>query len=154
MKNYIFLLLILVSSCASRYIKYDRHKLIKKYSSKYKTFVDKKEVNLKNTYLDKNNIKNVYIDKHKKKLIINQFKPVALMELKNLKLDSLITGNKLKKNTKIQLILIDGVPLSEHMIKKTKIDIHAIKSINLINFETSCKDGEILLITTKDKQVK
>jgi len=149
-------LLIFTFGCATRNIKYDRNKILKKYSTEYKIFVDNQKIDLENIYLDKDNIKNVRIDKRTKELKITQLKLTELFEIKNLKLDSLFPNRNITTERKIDLIIIDGIPLNDSLKEKTKIDLNAIKSILILTQEKMnnsifCKrqDGDLLLITTK-----
>ncbi len=158
-KMRIFLLLFLLIftfSCATRNINYDRNKILQKYSAKYKMFVDNEKMDLETVFLDKDNIENIQIDKRTKELKITQLKRIELFEMKNFKLDSLFPDRKIEKKIKIGLIIIDGIPLTDSLKEKTKIDLNSIKEISIITEEkmnnmTFCKtyDGEVLLITTK-----
>ncbi len=149
-------LLIFTFGCATRNIKYDRNKILKKYSTKYKMFVDNRKMNLENIYLDKDNIKNVRIDKRTKELKITQLKLTELFEMKNFILDSLFPNRNITTKRKIDLIIIDGIPLNDSLKEKTKIDLNSIKSISILTKEKMnnmvlCKsyDGDVLLISTK-----
>lgn len=86
--------LIFISGCSTRSIKYDREKILKKYSIDYKILIDNETSDLSTIYLDKNNIKTVQLDKKNKQLKINQINKVDLFELKNLNLDSLSSGRR------------------------------------------------------------
>lgn len=88
----LLLILAFTFGCATRNIKYDRNKILKKYSAEYKMFVDNVKMDLETVFLDKDNIKNVRIDKQTRELRITQLKPTELFELGNLNLDSLSTG--------------------------------------------------------------
>lgn len=152
----LFILLIINYGCATRNIKYDRNKIVKKYSMNYKTFVDNEKVDLENIYLNKKNIKNVRIDKKEKELNITQLKRPELFELKNLNLDSLSARRKNWDKKKIDLIIIDGTVLTDSLKNKIKIDPNAIRSFEIISQEkmnnmTLCRryEGDVLLITTK-----
>lgn len=151
----IFLLLFLLTltfSCATRNINYDRNKILKKYSTDYKMFVDDKEIDLETVYLDKNNIESVRIDKQIRELKITQLKPTKLSKIKEIFLDSLSAKNRDWGKKKIELlIVVDGVPLTDSL----KIDTNAIKSFMILSQEkmnnlTICRplDG-VILITTK-----
>ncbi|MFD1285483.1 hypothetical protein ACFQ3R_11300, partial [Mesonia ostreae] len=57
---------------------------------------------------------------------------------------------------KIELVIIDGIPLTDSLLEKTKIDPNAIKSFNILSEEMMqrtnfCRvyDGNVILITTK-----
>lgn len=155
----IFLLLLILTltfGCATRNIKYDRNKILKKYSAEYKMFVDNKKMDLETVFLDKDNIENIRINKQAKELKITQIKQIELFEMKNLNLDSLSAGRSGWDKNKIELIIIDGVPLTDSLKEKIKIDPNAIKSFTILSQEkmnnmTLCRgyDGDIILITTK-----
>jgi len=155
----IFLLLfflIFTFGCAIRNIKYDRNKILKKYSVKYEIFVDNRKMDLETVYLNKYNIESIRIDKRAKKLKITQFKQVELFELKNLNLDSLSAGRRGLNKKKIELIIIDGIILTDSLKEKTRIDPNAIKSFEIISQDTMnnitcCRtyNGEVIIITTK-----
>jgi len=155
----IFLLLLILTlsfGCATRNIKYDRNKILKKYSAEYKMFVDKEKISLKTVFLDKDNIDNVRIDKRTRELKITQLKPTELFAIKNFKLDSLFPDRKIEAKRKIDLIIIDGIPMTDSLKEKTKIDLKAIESISIVTQEKMNNstfgrryDGDLLLITTK-----
>ena len=157
MRIFLFLLtLALTFGCATRNIKYDRNKILKKYSAEYEMFVDKEKMNLETVFLDKDNIENVRIDKRTKELKITQFKPTELFAMKDWNLDSLSSGRRGWDKKKIELIIIDGIPLFDSLKAKIKIDPNAIKSIAILSQEkmnnmTLCRgyDGDVILITTK-----
>ncbi|MCF7569654.1 hypothetical protein L3X37_15005 [Sabulilitoribacter arenilitoris] len=155
----IFLLLLILTltfSCATRNIKYDRNKILKKYSAEYKMFVDNEKMDLETVYLDKDNIENIRIDKRTKELKITQFKPTELFEMKDWNLDSLSAGRRGWDKKKIELIIIDGIPMVDSLKQKIKIDPNAIKNFTILSQEkmnnmTLCRgyDGDVILITTK-----
>ncbi|PHR94585.1 MAG: hypothetical protein COA80_12740 [Leeuwenhoekiella sp.] len=157
MRIILFLLIITFTfGCATRNVTYYRYKILKKYSSDYDIFVDNEKTDLETVFLDKDNIKNVQINKRTKEVKITQIKQTELFETKNLNLDSLSAGRRGWDKKKIQLIIIDGIPLTDDLKEKTKIDLNAIKSISILDQEklkrrTLCNtyDGDILLITTK-----
>ncbi|WP_196887481.1 hypothetical protein [Aureivirga sp. CE67] len=149
-KILLLFLLIFTYSCATKDIKYDRNKILTKYTPKYTVLVDMEKTNLETLFLDKNNIEKVEIDKKNRELRITQRKQVEFYELKNLKLDSLSLNND------ISLVVIDGVPIKKNLIEKVKIDTNAIKNVTILTKEVLnnsilCKrhDGDILIITTK-----
>lgn len=156
----IFLLLLLLTftlGCATRNIKYDRNKILKKYSTAdYKTFVDNEKMNLDTVFLNKDNIENIRVDKRTRELKITQLKPTEFFAIKNFKLDSLFPDRKIEAKRKIDLIIIDGVPMTDSLKEKIKIDLNAISSISILtkekwnNTSTGRRlDGDLLLITTK-----
>ena len=156
----IFLLLLILTwsfGCATRNIKYDRNKILKKYSAEYKMFLDGNKTDLETVFLDKDNIENIRIDKRTKELKINQLKSTELFEMKNLNLDSLSAGRRGWDKKKISLIVIDGIPLIDSLKEKTKIDLNAIEHLEIITQEklnkntTWCRgfDGDVLIIKTK-----
>ena len=149
-------LLIFTLSCSTRNIKYDRDKLLGKYSEDYKMFVDNQTIDLEYIYLDKDNIENVQIDKNSYELKITQLRSTELFEMKNLNLDSLSVGRRGLDKKIIDLIVIDGIPLSDSLKDKLKIDPNAIKSLTILSQEkinnmNLCRgyNGDVLLITTK-----
>ncbi len=149
-------LLTFTLGCSTRNIKYDRNKILEKYSADYKTFVDNESVDLETIFLNKDNIENIRIDKRTRELKITQLKPTKLFLIKNFELDSLFPNRKIVAKRKIDLIIIDGIPMTDSLKEKTKIDLNAIKSISIltaekINNSTFCRkyDGDLLLITTK-----
>lgn len=152
----ILFLLIFTLSCSTRNIKYDRDKILKKYSEDYKMFVDNQIIDLEYIYLDKNNIEKVQIDKKSYELKITQLKSTELFEMKNLNLDSLYVGRRGLDKKIIDLIVIDGVPMIDSLKDKLKIDPNAIKSLTILSQEKMddmhlCRgyNGDVLLITTK-----
>ena len=152
----LLLLMLLTLGCATRSIKYSRAKILKKYSADYQIYVDHKAMDLETVFLDKDNIENILVDKRTRALKITQFKPVELMELKNLNLDSIPTEQKYWNKKKIDLIIIDGIPLNDSLKEKIKIDPNAIKSFHILSEEAMKKtnlcrvyDGSIIVIRTK-----
>ncbi|MDX6748126.1 hypothetical protein SHK09_15115 [Polaribacter sp. PL03] len=152
----LLLVLNLTLGCATRNIKYDRNKILKKYSAEYKMFVDNEKTELETVFLDKDNIENIRIDKRTKELKITQLKRTELFEMKNLNLDSLSAGQRGWNKKKIELVIIDGIPLTDSLLEKTKIDPNAIKSFNILSQEMMEKtnfcrvyNGSVILITTK-----
>lgn len=152
----LLLILTFTFGCATRNIKYDRNKILKKYSAEYEMFVDKEKMNLETVFLDKNNIENVRIDKRAKELKITQFKSTELFAMKDWNLDSLSATRRDWGNKKIELIIIDGIPMTDSLKQKILIDPNSIKSITILSQEkmnntTLCRgyDGDVILITTK-----
>lgn len=151
MRIFLFLLILtLTFGCATRNIKYDRNKILEKYSTDYKLFVDNEKVDLETLFLNKDNIENVRIDKRTRELKITQLNPTELCAIKNFKLDSLFPDRT------IDLLIIDGIPMTDNLKEKTKIDLNAINSISIIAQEKMNNstfgrryDGDLLLITTK-----
>lgn len=155
----IFLLLLtltLTFSCATRNIKYDRNKILKKYSVEYKMFVDNEKMDLETVFLDKDNIENIRIDKRAKELKITQFKPAEFYEMRKLKLDSVISENKNWKEQNIEMVIIDGIPIADALLQKTKIDPNAIRTFTILTQDKMneigfCRgySGKVILITTE-----
>ena len=155
----IFLILLMLTftfGCATRNIKYDRNKILKKYSAEYKMFVDNEKTDLETVFLDKDNIENIRIDKRTKELKITQLKPAELFAMKDWNLDSLSAGRRGWDKKNIELIIIDGIPMTDSLKEKIKIDPNAIKSIGIVSQEKMNKlnlcrhyNGDVILITTK-----
>jgi len=151
--HYLYLLLVLIFTfgCATRNIKYNRIKLITKYSKDYKIFIDNKRASLENLYLNKDNIKSTQIIKKAKEIRITQYEQRPLFKIKSILLDSSFLDRK------IYLIVVDGRTLfTENLKGIIQIDPDAIKSITILKQAqtdsfVSCSrlDGDILLITTK-----
>ena len=119
-------------------------------------FVDSEKTDLETVFLDKDNIENIRIDKRTKELKITQLKRNELFEIKNLNLDSLSDGQRGWNKKKIELVIINGIPLTDSLLEKTKIDPNAIKSLNILSQEMMEKtnfcrvyNGSLILITTK-----
>jgi len=145
-------------SCATGSLKYNRNKILEKYSKEYEIFVDNEKTNLEVFFLDKDNIKNIRINKRKKEIKITQHKTTKLLELKNINLDSLYTEKRGSNKRKIELIVIDGIPLDESLNEKIKIDPNSIESFEIITKEEMnnpasmfCRayNGDVLLIMIK-----
>ena len=104
----IFLLLLILTftlSCATRKIEYNRNKILKKYTADYQVFLDDEKMNLKSTYLDKNNIESIELDNRNKTLKINQFRAAEFFDIKELTLDRMISQNKNWKEKSIEIII-------------------------------------------------
>ncbi|WP_156113350.1 hypothetical protein [Wocania ichthyoenteri] len=113
-------------------------------------------MDLETVFLDKDNIENIQIDKRTRVLKITQLKPTELFEIKNFKLDSLFPDRKIEAKRKIDLIIIDGIPMTDSLKEKTKIDLNAIESISIVTQEKMNNstferryNGDLLLIMTK-----
>ena len=155
----IFLLLIMLNlmlGCATRNIKYDRNKILKKYQTGYKILVDEVEEDFLIAFLDKDNIENVKINRRTKEVTISQIKPTKLLKMKDWNLDSLSIGRKNWSKEEIKLMIIDDVLMTGKVKEMIKIDPNAIKSIEIVRKEKIHKlnlcghfKGETLLITIK-----
>ncbi|WP_179377350.1 hypothetical protein [Winogradskyella wichelsiae] len=153
MRIFLFLFILSITlGCATRNIKYDRNKILKKYSADYKMFIDNEKMDLETVFLNKDNIENIRINKHTRELKITQFKTTKLFEINNLNLDSLGVGQRGWTMNNIELIVIDGIPLTDSSKKNTKIDLKGIKSISVLimdRMNNTSSDGNVLLITMK-----
>ncbi len=156
MRIFLFLLLLtLTFGCATRNIKYDRNKILKKYATEFDIILDSEKVNLENLYLDKDNIKVTSIDRRAKTVIIEQLKKPELITLNNIYLDSLSKGRIGWNKKEIGFIIIDGILLTDKTTEEIKLDPNAIKDFRIQKGEDS-KDSRIfrmdrdyLIITTK-----
>ena len=156
MRIFLFIILLtLTFSCATRNIKYDRNKILKKYASEFEIILDSEKVNLENLYLDKDNIKATYIDRKEKTVTIDQLKKPELITLNNIYLDSLSKGRRGWNKKEIGFIIIDGILLNDKTTEEIKLDPNAIKDFRIQKGEDS-KDSRIfrmdkdyLIITTK-----
>lgn len=151
----LLLILILTFGCATRNIKYDRNKILKKYASEFDIILDSEKVNLENLYLDKDNIKATSIDRKEKTVTIDQLKKPELITLNNIYLDSLSKGRRGWNKKEIGFIIIDGILLNDKTTAEIKLDPNAIKVFRIQKGEDS-KDSRIfrmdkdyLIITTK-----
>jgi predicted double-glycine peptidase len=149
-------LLILTFGCATRNIKYDRNKILKKYSTDYETFLDNQKIDLETVYLDKDNIENIRIDRKTKKLKITQFKHAEFFSMENWNLDSISANRRGWDKKNIGMIIIDGILLTDSLKGKIRIDPNSIKLFEIVSKEklnenTFCGsyDGDIILILTK-----
>lgn len=148
----IILILLLISnlSCVTQKIKYDKNKLIEKYKENYTFFVDGKNIDLKNIFLDKNNISKTQLDNREKRINIFQFKKDNFLSIEEIK-----SLYKIKR--KIALTVINGQLIEESRGKNIKIDKNIILNAVTITKEkinnntTFCRlfKGDILIITTK-----
>ena len=143
-------------SCSTYKINYNRDRIIKKYFDNYTILIDNEIIQLKNIYLDKDNIKSIIVDKNSKVVNISQNKKNELFELKNLNLDSLSNIRRGWNKKKIKLIVLDGIPITDSLVEKIKIDPNSIKSFQIVTENTlNTKmngrrfDGDLLVITTK-----
>ena len=157
MKIFLLLfLLILTFGCATRNIKYDRNKILKKYSADYEMFLDNQKIDLQTIYLNKDNIENIRIDRKTKKLKITQFKPAEFFSMENWNLDSISAKRRGWDKKNIGMIIIDGILLTDSLKGKIRIDPNSIKLFEIVSKEklnenTFCGsyDGDIILILTK-----
>jgi len=149
-------LLVFTFGCTTKNIKYDRNKILKKYSTDYKISVDNEVIDLETIYLDKDNIEGIRINKRTKEIKITQLKSTELLEITQLNIDNLLAQRGGWNNYNLDLIVINGIPLTDSLKHKTKIDLNAITSIgiitqNKINNSTLGRrfNGDLLVITTK-----
>ena len=141
-------------SCATRNIKYDRNKILKKTFADYKTFLDNEEIYFPMVFFDKGNIENIKINKRDKILNIKRLIPKELFKIKDLSIDSLY---HIRKDwDKINLVIIDGLLIHGRLKEDIRINPNAIKHIELTNDKEMHKlnlcnhySGNVLLITTK-----
>ncbi len=148
-------MLTLTFSCATRNIKYDRNKILKKYATEFDIILDSEKVNHENLYLDKDNIKVISIDRKGKTVTIEQLKKPDIITLNNIYLDSLNKGRRGWNKKEIGFIIIDGILLTDKTTEEIKLDPNAIKDFRIQKGEDS-KDSRIfrmdrdyLIITTK-----
>jgi hypothetical protein len=121
---------ILSIGCSTQNIKYDRNKILKKYSSDYNIFVDNQKIDFENIFLNKYNIDYVELDKQNKKVNIKQLKTVELIEVKKLYLDSINKSHEYTDEKKLELlIVINGLPFKDSF----KIDPKAILNLRILN---------------------
>ena len=151
-----FLTLFFTSGCSTRSVNYDRYKILKKYSSNFDIFVDNEKTDLETLILDKDNIEKLQINKRTKEVNITQFNKPEYIETKNFNLDTLSATRKGATKEKVELVIIDGIPLTDDLKLKTRIDPNAIEYLTIISHEemnkmTLCKayEGDVLLIKTK-----
>jgi hypothetical protein len=119
-------------------------------------FVDNEKMDLETIFLDKDNIENIQIDKRAKELKITQFKPAEFYEMRKLKLDSVISENKNWKEQNIEMVIIDGIPIDDTLLQKTKIDPNAIRTFTVLTQDKMNEIGfcrgysrKVILITTE-----
>ncbi|HBX62945.1 MULTISPECIES: hypothetical protein [unclassified Empedobacter] len=146
------ILIIIAFSCTTNNINYNRNKILKKYSKEYNILINNEITNLVTIYLDKDNIKNITVNKKSKDLNITLKKINELFKLSDINIYNRRGWDK----KKIDLIVIDGMPISDSLKNFIKIDANAIKSINIVpknkmNNQTFGRqfNGDLLVITTK-----
>ena len=151
----LWILLLVIYSCSTNIINYDRAKIIRKQNAEYSVYLNDNKIDINNVYLDKNNIKNVEINRKKKSITINQQQKRKLVKLKNINFNKFIKDSAYRKENKNILVVINGVPLQDSMVEKTKLEMNSIKSIKYIpanEQETiSCEpqNKDILIIITE-----
>ncbi len=149
-KIFLFLILLLTYGCSVRNINYDREKIIKKYASNFDILVDSKKVDFKNLYLDLENIREIRLDRKNKTLGITQIRASKLVKLSEINLDSLNKGRGGWKKTKIGLIVINGIPLTDEHIEKTLIDLNSIKDFRVLKGKDLEKNGSTIFRLDRD----
>ncbi len=134
-------LFLILFGCKIRETKYDRLKLIEKYSKNYTFEIDSKKSKIENIFLDKENIKRVRVNKLDEKVIIEQNEKRKLTELSEFIKDS------------ITLIVIDGIPFDKTSSKNVSIDLKAIENMEILkdigNISLCRSHKKVLLIKTK-----
>jgi hypothetical protein len=146
------ILVILSIGCATRNIKYDRNKILKKYSGDYNIFVDNQKMDFENIYLNRYNIDYVKLDKKNKNVNIKQLKSVELVEVKQLYLDSMHNSNGFNDEKKLELlIIVDGFPLKDSfkIDPKTILSLRMLKQNELNNIYGERPFDGGIIITTK-----
>ncbi len=153
---FILLLSLIVIGCSTVNIKYNRDKILKKYSIDYSIYLDKRPVDLERYYLDKDNIDNIKVNRKNLEINITQFKPPVFLEFKSKNLDSLSRNIKGSSEDDIALIIINGVPLSDSLKYRTRVDTNAIQILEIIPYENIKNsihhtnfEGDILVINSK-----
>ncbi len=152
---FLLFLLTLASGCAIQNIKYDRDKILRKYSDTYTTFIDQNKEDFKSVYLDRDNIESIQIDRKKKALKITQIKQVDLLEIRQVNWDSINGTKESERKGRIDMVVVNAVILTIDDRNKPKIDLNAILAMKIMQQEESkmvgCNrgDGRILLIITK-----
>ncbi len=150
-KSNIALILILItfSGCISHQIKYDKWKIVRKYSKKnYRITLEGKEVNFRNLYLDKENLKSVYRNRKEKRIEIKQKNKANLVKLDFFESDTINLEN-------IGHVVINGLPMIEEDFEKIILELNAVKDIKIITEETIdskifCRrPGDVMLIILK-----
>ena len=112
-----FIFIILIFSCKTNNIHYNRDKILKKYSKEYSIFINNEITDFEKNYLDRDNIENITINKKSKKLNITLKKINELFKLSDINIDNRRGWDK----KKIDLIIIDGRSISDSLKNFIKI---------------------------------
>ncbi|MDP2161842.1 MAG: hypothetical protein Q8K02_15270, partial [Flavobacterium sp.] len=93
MKFIYFIVLIICFGCSTKNINYDRNKIIEKYNTNYKFYLNDEEIVFENFFLNKNNIDRIIVDKRGKTILIHQKFKSQLFRLKEYNLDRFINDS-------------------------------------------------------------
>lgn len=149
--KYIYILLLTICfGCSTKNINYDRNKIIEKYNTDYKFFLNDEEIVFKNFFLNKNNINRIIVDKKSKTVNIHQKYKSNLYKLNEYNLNRFINEffelNDL--NCQNCFLFIDGFPSSVNRITELSFEENTIK--NIVHLKETNLDKTALIITTND----
>ncbi len=148
---YLFLILLLLSSCSVRYISYNRNNILRKERRDYTVYLDSTLIEFENYYLDSDNIKSVILNKDNNSIYIVRD---TLEELLNFK--KVQEGNLICNEEKLGLIILNGVPIDLETVTKLRISPRALREVTILKSNQtpgfySCRTqrGGTLIIVTK-----
>lgn len=139
------LLMVTISSCSVVKMKYNRDKILDRYTNGYKIYLDSTLIDLENYYLDSDNIKSIIRDKTKHAIYIQRDSIVKFYDLK-----------EFFQNAKSErLFIFNGVPIETERVMNMKVSPKAIIELTLLRNDTlnsvfSCRTNkEVLLFSVK-----
>ena len=130
-KIFYILIILILSSCATKSIEFNRQKFLKLEKDGYSITFDSEKINFDNFYINKEKINSVTKQNRKKTVsIISSGK------------SRMITGNDLESqiinDTKIpefELLIIDGKMYGKNEVKNILIDLNSVKTVTIIKKE-------------------
>ena len=157
MKYVVSILVLTIVGCSVRNFKYDRKKLIRKWSGDYTFYLDDDKIELDTLILDRDNIKSTTLNKESQSITLKIIEARTFVTIQSI-IDSLKQSSQIRKNDSISpLIIIDGIPYENKNSLHLSIDPEAINQISILrDARTSgfhCGDpsyNEIVLILTNN----
>ena len=149
MKIIYYIILFSFFGCETKNINYDKYKIEKKYQSNYKFFLDEKEINFPNVYLNKYNIKKTIVNRRNKKVIFNQINKSKQVRLNDYDLNTLVDNSfKLNDfNCENCILVIEGVIFTIDKINDLYFEEYSIEKILFL--KEASFDKSVILISLK-----
>jgi hypothetical protein len=148
MKFIYFILLISSFGCATKNINYDRYKIIEKYKTDYKYYLNDEDIAFENVFLNKDNIESIIVDKRSKTIVIHQKYKSRIFTLKELDLDLFVNNSFKLEDINCQncFLVIDGFLFPIEKLNEIYFSEKIIKEISFLKHATY--DKSVLMIST------
>lgn len=135
------ILVILLSSCATIKMSYNRDRILNKYSEGFQIYLDSSLIDLENYYLDSDNIKSIVRDKKKDAIYIDRDSMIEFLDFKEF----------FNESEKERLVIINGVPLDPEIGKNMKVSPKALIEVTVLKNDTinsvfTCRTNKDILL--------